>query len=222
MNNSLLGIIGGLGTQASAWFYKRLHALQNVNTEQEYMDILLYSIPSMPDRTAYITGKSKDSPLGALIHAAQTLETAGVSHIAIPCVTSHFFYDDISKAVSIPIVNILEETVRVVISSGNRYKVCLLATDGTIEGRVFHTMFEKASIDLMTPSREHQAELMTLIYDIKRAVTVNHEVLDKIIAKSLENGAETVILGCTELCIAAKESSGVINTLDVLAKACLV
>jgi len=216
----LLGVIGGMGTQATACFYEKLHSLQKVTAEQEYLDVLIYSMPTIPDRTAFITGQSAESPLEPLTHAAKTLETAGATCIAITCITSHFFYDDLVKTVKIPVLNILDETAVFIKAQGLK-KVCLLATDGTLKGKAFFTAFEKCGIDVTIPPGKTQSDLMAMIYDIKRGTAVSPNILNSIIAESLRNDAEAVILGCTELCITANESPGIINTLEVLAKASL-
>lgn len=230
----MLGIIGGMGTQATACFYEMLHSMQSVSAEQEYLDILLFSKPSIPDRTAFITGQSTDNPLKSLIHAARTLESAGVSCIAIPCATSHYFYDDISSALCIPVLNMLDETVSFAKRQGLK-KVCLLATDGTIRGRFFQNAFEKNGIDVILPPEATQSELMAIIYDVKCGVGVSPDVLDSIIEDALKAGSDAVVLGCTELCAigntgctnetdvfhTTKKSPGIINMLEVLAKASL-
>jgi len=216
----LLGIIGGMGTQATACFYELLHSLQNVTAEQEYLDVLLYSKPTIPDRTAYIIGQSLESPLEPIISVARTLESAGATCIALPCVTSHYFYDDISKAVKIPILHIPNETARLIVGHGVK-KVCLFATDGTIRGKVFHTAFEQNGIELLLPSDEIQHDLMTIIYEVKRGISVSPEKLGNIAAKSLKNGAEAVVLGCTEFCVIANGSPGIVNTLEILAEAAI-
>ena len=228
--DKLLGIVGGMGTQATACFYEVLHRQQYVASEQEYLNVLLYSMPSIPDRTAYITGQSTDSPLGSLIHASQTLESAGVSCIVIPCATSHFFYADLVKAVKIPIINMLDETACYTKECGIS-NVCLLATDGTLKGGFFHNAFNKYTIDVIVPPEGEQADLMEIIYDIKRGEVVSPDILDSIIAGARKNGAEAVVLGCTELCIFAcntldrtvtgrtAKSSGIIDMLEVLAEA---
>ena len=220
----LLGVIGGMGTGATAAFYEKLHSLQNVTKEQDYQDVLLYSIPSTPDRTAFITGQSVDNPLEHLINAAQTLEEAGATCIAIPCVTSHYFYLDLVKEVSIPILNMLDETAYFVSKKGIK-KVNLLATDGTVKSRIFLFAFEKYGIEVSVPSEENQRKLMAMIYEIKCGAAISPEILNNlnsISLDSLKNGTEADILGCTELCIVANESNPkLINTLDVLAEAAL-
>jgi len=223
MKRPLLGIIGGMGAQATACFYEKLHRRQNITKEQDYLDILLYSIPSTPDRTAYITGQSIENPLKNLIHAATTLESAGATCIAIPCVTSHYFYEDLVNAVNIPILNMLDETARFAAAQVNfirpNNKIMLLATDGTIKGGAFHSSFKKYNIEVITPQEAEQQKLMTLIYDIKRGVDISANTIDTIIREASKTEAGAVVLGCTELCITAEEIPGTINTLDVLAGA---
>jgi len=230
VGNNLLGIIGGMGTQATACFYEVLHDRQNVVSEQEYIDVLLYSKPSIPDRTAFITGQSTDSPLGHLIDAAQMLESAGASCIVVPCATSHFFYDDLVKSVDIPVLNMLYETAKYIKECGIG-NVCLFATDGTIKGGYFHNALEKLDIGLTVPSAGRQADLMDIIYDIKRGEVISAGILGPIIAEAFTGGAEAVVLGCTELCVNtdilwdksaeynAALNATVINILEVLAEA---
>lgn len=215
-----LGIIGGLGVQATSYFYDILHSLQTVVVEQEYLDIILYSKPSTPDRSAYISGRSGESPLNSLLNAALTLESAGATCIAIPCVTSHMFYDDLAQSVSIPIINMLEETACFVSERGYS-KVGLLATDGTLKGRFFHTALEKSGIEVSEPSDDAQAALMNMIYNVKRGETVALEALDAIAAEMLEKGVQSVVLGCTELSLIAKGGNNYVDALDILARAAL-
>jgi len=220
MNNPLLGVIGGMGTKATACFYEKFHALQNVVVEQDYFDVLIYSKPSIPDRTAFITGNSTNSPLDSLIHAARTLESAGVSCIAIPCITSHYFYEDIAGSVAVPVLNLLDETASCT-AEREIGSICLLATDGTIKGNAFNTAYEKYGINVNVPPQDVQANLMEIVYNIKRGACISHDFLDNIKQRAFDDGAEAIVLGCTELCIVSGSSSNVINTLDVLAEASL-
>jgi aspartate racemase len=214
-----LGIIGGMGVQSTGLFYDMLHNLQTIEVEQDYIDVILYSKPSTPDRTAYITGMSCDSPLGSILQAARTLESAGVACIAIPCVTSHMFYKDLSRAVSVPVINMLEETARLMSERGYG-KIGLLATDGTLRGRFFHVALEKAGIEVSVPAEGDQAVLMRMIYSVKRGETVAPEALDAITVKLLRNGVQAVLLGCTELSMIIKGCRDVyIDALEVLARA---
>ena len=220
MTRPTLGVLGGMGTQATAYCYELLHSMQSVDAEQEYLDVIVYSMPSTPDRTAFITGRSDASPLASLLYAAKTLEAAGASCIAMPCITSHFFYGELAEAVSIPILNIPKETAAFIAASGFD-KIGLLATDGTICGRLFHGALEKSDIGIIVPSQDIQRGLMEVIYDVKRGRNVGEGALDAIIEGLLGNGAQSVVLGCTELCLLAKQSPNCINTMEVLVRASL-
>ena len=217
----LIGIIGGMGTQATAYFYEVLYKKQSVTVEQELFDALVYSIPSAPDRTAFITGKTQANPYKSIVHAAKTLENAGASLLTLLCVTAHFFYDDLKSSVSIPLLNIPEETA-LCAAKRSISKVGLLATDGALKGKVFHTAFEKRGIEIIIPSPALQSELMTLIYDIKLGSAVPPLPLDTIVQELQTSGVELIILGCTDLCISGMENPDHINVLDLLADAVLV
>jgi len=216
----LLGVMGGMGTQATACFYDKLHELQPVEKEQDYLDVLICSMPSIPDRTAFITGQSTESPLPHLLRAAKILEEAGATCIALPCATSHYFYDELSKEINIPILNLLEETA-IYINNRNIKNVCLLATDGTIKGKAFHRALEKFNIETTIPQPDIQSDLMEIIYDIKKGTHVPPDLLNMIAENILKQESQAVILGCTELCIIADKNPEMINILDVLAQASL-
>jgi aspartate racemase len=220
MNRPLLGVIGGMGIQATARFYELLHKKQSIESEQELFDVLVYSVPTTPDRTAYITGQSPISPLDSLLHAARILENSNVSLLALLCITAHYFYNDLVKNVNVPLLSIPEQTAQSVALRGIR-SVGILATDGTLECGVLHSPLEKAGINIVVPSKASQSALMTIIYSIKRGAILQAETLDTIADELRRNGAETIVLGCTELCIGKIENPGYINTLDVLAEAAL-
>ena len=77
-----LGVIGGLGPMASAYFLELLVRMTDAATDQEHLDVTLLCRPSIPDRTAAILGKSKDSPVPMMQAAAKELEQAGAAYIA--------------------------------------------------------------------------------------------------------------------------------------------
>ena len=196
---NILGVIGGMGVQATGCFYEMLTAMQTVKHEQDYLDVLIYSKPSIPDRTAFITGQSAVSPLEPLLHAAGVLEKAGATCIAMPCVTGHYFYNELVQVVKVPILNMLEETARYAANHGYK-KVGLLATDGTVQGRFFHDAFAAYGIETIVPDAAGQTAVMDLIYAIKCGASRDAGYgLDTAIDNLYSSGAQAVVLGCTEL-----------------------
>ena len=111
MNDTVLGILGGLGPMSGAHFYSEIIAHTKAKKDSEHIDVILSGKATTPDRTAYIMGESENSPLFDMQKSAQMLENAGASLIAIPCNTAHYFYEQIACVVNIPVINIINETV---------------------------------------------------------------------------------------------------------------
>jgi len=220
LKNSLIGVIGGMGTMATAAFYEKLHSLQDVTAEQEFIDVIIYSKPSIPDRTEFILGRSKENPLHPLIDAAKTLETAGATVLALPCMTSFFFYDELVRETKAKLINFPEKTVKAASEKGYT-KVGLLATDGAINAKVLQAKLEAAGIEVLLPEVTTQEMLMKVIYDTKKGKRARDKLPTEITDKLIKKGAQAIVLGCTELCLGSSEDFSCINTLDVLAAATL-
>jgi len=201
------GLIGGMGAQVTAHFYTKLLEKQNCIKEQDYLDIILYSKTSVPDRTAYILDNKNPDPRPALISAAVALEKAGADFIVITCITAHYFYNEISEAVNIPIINALDVVKEYVLAKGFS-DVWLLATSGTIKSGLM--LLPKTEIH--TLPEDKQAELMDIIYTVKTAPNLTEPRLR--LKNLIAQLSFPVILGCTELSLIAEE--GHIDVLDLL------
>ena len=114
---------------ATVYYLELLTRMVDTMVDQGHPRILLQSISDSPDRTAYITGKSTQSPLPLLVETARSLQNAGADFLTIPCVTAHYFYEQLTQAVDIPIINLVEETAEQLAVRGAR-KVGILATTG--------------------------------------------------------------------------------------------
>ncbi|MCL2378222.1 MAG: amino acid racemase [Defluviitaleaceae bacterium] len=216
-----LGVIGGMGVHTTARFYTMLTDMQAVSFEQEYMDVLIYSKPSIPDRTGFITGKSNENPLASLLDAAKILVSAGAGCIVMPCVTAHFFYEALARTVPVPFINMMDETAEYVHECGYP-KIGLLATDGTLQGRLFHKAFAKFGIDVVLPDTKAQEFLGEAIYQLKRGKMPGNTLGD-LSAGLHDLGAEAIVLGCTELGLLQRCNEHIyIEAMEVLAKAALI
>ena len=103
-----LGIIGGMGPEATSFFYARITGRTKAASDQEHLDIVILSHASMPDRTHAILTGDKSAVLEAAMQDIRALEMLGVENIAIPCNTFHYFLEDLQKETKIPIINMLE------------------------------------------------------------------------------------------------------------------
>ena len=221
MNSALkLGILGGLGPMASAYFYEMITAHTKAQRDQDHIDILLSSRASTPDRTDYIMGRSNISPLPVMIEDARYLESCHVSAIVIPCNTAHYFIEELRRSVKIPMPSIITETVNHIKSSGKK-KAGILATEGTVSTNTYQMELDAAGIEWEIPSAENQKILMELIYDcVKCGIPADREKFYKVVRELTEKGCDCLILGCTELSVINKQLGGdplFVDSLEVLA-----
>lgn len=219
--NKTLGILGGLGPMSSVYFYEMLTEHTLAESDQQHLNILLSSRADTPDRTAYILGRSTDNPIGTMLSEVSKLIGAGADIIAIPCNTAHYFYDAISAASSVPVINIIRQTAIFCKRNGIK-KVGVLATEGTVSSGAYSSVFGLAGIECVTPDERGQAIISEMIYgQIKKGKEPDmkgfFEVSDTLVA----NGCEKIILGCTELSLLKRDNvlgtDRYIDSLEVLA-----
>lgn len=198
-----LGIIGGMGPEASSFFYQRITERTKATKDQEHIDIVLLSHATMPDRTQAILTGEKEEFLRAIGGDVAALEQLGVSNIAIPCNTSHYFLEEIQKMTKVPIINMVEESIRYVtnLRPGIR-KIGILGTDGTLRAGTYHRAAEKYGVQAVNPHALAQKDVMSLIYDdIKGGTHGDKDKFDRAYADLRAQGCEAVILACTEISV---------------------
>ena len=207
MENLLVGVLGGLGPMATVYFYDLVVEITDAKNDQEHVDMIIMNRASTPDRTAYIIGKSDSSPLDVLIKDARRLEKAGANFLVLTCNTAHYFYQEISESISIPLLNMIEETVDYAIDQKHK-KIGILATTGNIKTELYQNMCKQKGVDFFVLDEEYQNKVMKIIYDdVKAGKKANMKEFDEIIDKVKENGCDCVILGCTELSIIKKDEN---------------
>lgn len=213
-----LGVIGGMGPEATNFFYARLIARTKADRDQEHIDTIILSHASMPDRTRAILTGQKEELIKALTEDAKNLEKLGVSNIAIPCNTSHYFYDEIQAAVNVPIIHMVEESVKYVKKSWpDTKKVGIMGTDGTVQAGTYHRACKKYGLEIITPSAERQKDVMSLIYDdIKCGKTGERGKFDRTYEEFMEQGCDAVILACTEISVFKEYYQVPLNCVDAM------
>lgn len=223
-NVSLLGILGGLGPMSSVYFYELLTSHTAALRDQDHIDIILSSRATTPDRTAFITGRSNENPLPAMLAEAQRLTRAGADIIAMPCNTAHYFYSELSRRSTVPILNIIELTAAYAKYNGIS-RLGLMATAGTIRGGAYDAACDALGIECIHPNPGHQALLDSIIYGaVKRGGAPDMSDFSAVSRYLTQCGAERLILGCTELSLIGKDNilpEVYIDSLEVLA-ACTI
>ncbi|MDR1630637.1 MAG: amino acid racemase [Oscillospiraceae bacterium] len=227
-DEKILGVLGGIGPLATVYFMELLVNLTDAASDQGHISCLVYNHASIPDRTDYIMDSAKPNPLPVMIADAQLLERSGAETIVIPCNTAHYFYEQIQKNVSIPIINIIEETVKYAHGHvPNLRTLGILATKGTITAGSYQKVCEKYGIHCAVPSLFDEQALMHIIYNqVKAGQSVDYKEFLRIVDSMLNEGCDAVILGCTELSVIHRDLNmdrpDVIDSMEVLAKVSII
>lgn len=231
MREKIIGILGGMGPEATIDLFAKIVRGTKVKKDQDHLRILIDNNPKIPDRTLAIQGKGP-SPLPQLVRSAKLLEKAGADFIIIPCVTAHYYYEPLTRKVRIPILHIIEESIKFVTQKYKGIqKIGLIATTGTLQTGLFQKAFASTGIELIFPSSGIQKRyVMRAIYGKKGIkVTGPSEESKALILKAAENlilrGAQAIIAGCTEVPLVLKEgdlSVPVIDPVSILAQATIV
>lgn len=221
---ALLGVIGGLGPMATAYFMELLTTMTDADKDQEHLKMIVYSAPDIPDRTEYILGKSNDSPLPGFVEAGRALRSMGVRLLAIPCITAHYFHNEIEAEIGVKTLHAINESAELLCAAGVQC-VGLMATDGTIQSGLFQKALEEKGIGVILPSFEGQRRVMSLIYDdVKQGRAPNMAAFDQVKDELQNRGAQIILLGCTELSVIKRDhelGEGILDVMEVLASAAI-
>lgn len=220
-----LGVIGGLGPIATAYFLELVINMTDAACDQDHLDMIIYNTPSTPDRTAFILGRSTASPLTTMIETGRRLVEQGVDYIAIPCITAQYFHRELQDAIDRPIINIIRQTALHLKQNGVK-TAGIAATDGTIAGSLFQRELDAQGIRSLAPSAGMQRYVMELIYDnIKAGIPADMDKFNAVSQELRSGGAEAIILGCTELSLIKRDypiGPGYLDAMEVLAKSSVV
>jgi len=230
MTEKIIGILGGMGPEATIDLFTKIVKLTKAKKDQDHLRILIDNNPKMPDRTLAIQKKGP-SPLPRLIQSAKLLERAGADFIIIPCVTAHYYVERLQKRVNIPILHIAEETVKYMEArlKGVR-RVGLLATTGTIQAGIFQRFFSKIGKELISPTSEVQEKkVMKAIYGKKGIKAIgpadnSRRLILQASQTLVGRGAQAIIAGCTEIPLVLRDGDlpvPVIDPLAILAKSAI-
>jgi len=205
MQKKTIGILGGMGPLATADLFHKIILHTDAHTDQEHLHILIDNNTAIPDRTAALLEEGED-PLPYLLESIRVLERAGAECLAMPCNAAHCYLSRLQEQTDLPILNMVELTCQALNAAGI---TCagLLAVTGTIRTGVYHSCCQEHGITLLTPEGEEQQTVMDLIY---RGIKAGASQFDtapilSVMRHLRAQGAQTMILGCTELPLAMKQ-----------------
>ncbi len=215
----MIGILGGMGTQAGLDFCNKLAILNRGKIDQEYPLFLLYNKSNIPGRPESIGVQAKNlsnkqinkqskkkylSVLKSLLKGCKLLQKNKCKFIVIPCNTAHYWYDDLKKKIDIPIINmpkeVYKQTKKTCVKNS---KIGLLATEGTLKTGVYNKIFDK-DFRLNYPTNTLQKNCVNKAIKLVKMGNVKsaENIIQPAIKYLLKQKCKKIILGCTELPIA--------------------
>ncbi|MDA7552264.1 amino acid racemase [Candidatus Pelagibacter sp.] len=215
----MIGILGGMGTQAGLDFCNKLAMINRGKIDQEYPLFILYNKSDIPGRPESISIHAKSSSdvfgkpqnlkkynkvLKSLILGCNSLQKSKCKFIVIPCNTAHYWYDDLQKKIRIPIINMPKEVyLHTKKKCKKNSKIGLLATEGTLKTGVYSKFFNK-TFKLITPTLSLQKKSVNkaIRYVKMGKVRDAEKAIKPAINYLIKMNCKKIILGCTELPIA--------------------
>ncbi|RLJ06423.1 MAG: hypothetical protein DRP18_00835 [Candidatus Aenigmatarchaeota archaeon] len=217
MSTKRIGILGGIGPEATGKFYNKLiQKLQKkglIKSNRDFPQIVINSIPA-PE---LIYEKISDEELQPYIDGLKELDKFGVDFIVMVCNTIHLYYDRLQKEINTPIINLREELRDMLIREGIK-STLIIGTPNTIRQGLYR--FE--GIKYFEPNEEEMKQLTDSVFNFNRGIDKQKQVqkVRMICERYLKEGAETIILGCTEFAVMlGEEQLPKINTIDILVEA---
>ena len=198
----MIGILGGMGTQAGLDFCTKIAKLNRGKADQKYPIFLLYNKANIPERKENL--KKYKKVLNSLIQGCKFLQKNKCKFISMPCNTAHHWYNDLQKQIKIPILNMPENVFFNAKKKCRKYsKIGLLATEATIKTGVYSKYFDKYFDLILPPLKYQKNNVNKSIKLVKQGKTKEAEkVIKPVVNYLLKLNCKKIILGCTELPIA--------------------
>jgi aspartate racemase len=195
-----IGIIGGMGPLATVDLFGKIVKNTPAKKDQDHIRVVIDNNTDIPDRTAALLEGGAD-PAPQMIKSVERLVAGGADVLIMPCNTAHGFLERVREASPVPVLNMIELTCQALVERGVT-RAGLLATTGTIQTGIYHKYFK--DVELLLPDEQEQQQVMALIYDGVKAGKADFDArpVQQIAQRLLERGAQSIILGCTELPLA--------------------
>ncbi|NQT65818.1 MAG: aspartate/glutamate racemase family protein [FCB group bacterium] len=218
-NKKIIGIVGGLGPYAGLDLARKIFDQTEAKSDPEYLSVALLSIPQeIEDRTSFLLGKVNINPAHAIHRIIRKLEKIGACVIGIPCNTAHSprIFDVILEELkktnsSVKLINMISEVANFI--RGNYplvRNVGVLGTIGMYKTNVYSNILERKGINVILPDKVLQESVHNAIYDpiygIKAQSNPVTDIAKRRILEAINylqnEGAEAIVLGCTEISLA--------------------
>lgn len=208
----MIGILAGMGPKSTGPFVdnvvKQCQAIYGAKDDMDFPHMMIYSCP-----TPFYIDKAinHEEMERAIINGAQKLESTGVDFIAMPCNTAHLYFEQLQASLSIPVLNMLDETLKEI--PHHVKKLALLATDSTVQSGIYQEGFLKRDINYIQKD-SWQTAINQMIYKIKIGQTNEASNLWNTLCLELAKTVDAVVIACTDLNVVIETSQNHFHTID--------
>ncbi len=214
-----IGIIGGMGSLASAEFYRRIILRTDAKADIEHNNMVILNHATLPDRTYCICYGQEERFLKDIKEDFEILNRIAVDAIALPCNTSHYFYNEFKEFTDIKVLNMIESTMKAILDRGYK-KAKIFSTIGTYSSEIYHKYAEAMGVEIVEIEDSLNAEVSSIIRSIK--ASNKPELSEQLFNKIIESNCSEDIIGivaCTELSLinlTEENRSFTVDALDIL------
>ncbi len=236
--NKMIGVVGGMGSYAGIDLIKKIYDFSGAKEDQDHLPISMISLPhEVEDRTGYLLGEVADNPGIVIGKIIEMLASTGAKVMGIPCNTAHapIIFQEVLKTLpgDCRLLNMIEEVGTFIkFEYPSVERVGILSTTGTYRAEIYKNVLSSHRLEVIQPSEHIQHDYVhTAIYDPDYGIkAMSNPVQQKAIENLklaafhlIENGAEVIVMGCTEIPLAfdTNEIQGypLIDATGVLARA---
>lgn len=195
-----IGVLGGMGPLATAYFFQRLIEATPARCDQDHIPLLIRSVPQIPDRSESIL-MGGSSPCPALVAGARALEAAGADLLAVPCNTAHFWLPELRQAVGIPVLDVVDAVLWGARSMPRGTCLALCATTGSLVAGFYQRRLAEAGYRILLPDIDMQTASVEAAIRCAKAgdLAAARDCFEPALARLQQRGAAAAILACTEL-----------------------
>jgi aspartate racemase len=198
-----IGLIGGMSFESSAVYYRMINeAVRERLGALHSAEVMLHSVDFQTIVDMQKAGRW-DAAAKRLSEVAQGLEAAGAGCVLICTNTMHLIADEVQASIAVPLINIIDETAASMKAAGIK-RPLLLATRYTMEHGFYTGRMAADGVDVMVPNAEDRTLVHDIIFNELCAGVIldsSRQALMAVIEKAKDDGADAIILGCTEICL---------------------
>lgn len=194
----LVGVIGGMGPDATVDFMSRVIARTPAQTDQDHIRMVVEHNPRIPSRQMAMRGIGED-PGPVIAAMAARLEASGAEFIVMPCNAAHAWEADIRAATMVPFISIVDESVATAVQCvADNAAIGLLTTPGCFAAGLYQDALARRKLVLQTT--EELTETIAFVERIKAGDKSEPVAtgLRKLAERLVSRGAQVLIAACTE------------------------